>query len=430
MSSDSTRRKSRGKGPKKPRADFPLRVHKGTGYWCKKVRGRVHYFGKVADDPEGKAALEEWLRVKDYLAAGREPPPKDSNRLTLEGLCNHFMQNKERLRDAGEIQPASWREYHATCKSLLDILGKTRAADDVGPDEFERVRAKFSSEVGPTRLCKLVQIIRSVFKYGMDAGLLLQPVRFGPGFKRPSKSVLRRRRAERGLNLLSADEIRRLLGVAGPVLRAMVLLGLNCGYGNTDIGRLERRHLDLDERWATFPRPKSGVARRAKLWPETAEAIRAALDLRPNPKDPSHGDRVFITKYGNPWATEEDNSDPVALEFFKLLKPAGITKRPGLGFYMLRHTARTIMDQTQDFPAARLVMGHADASIDDFYRETIDDSRLEAVAAHVHRWLYADDPKGGKNPTLRIADGESSDTATQRADEGGEKRRALRLFIA
>jgi hypothetical protein len=75
-------------------------------------------------------------------------------------------------------------------------------------------------------------------------------------------------------------------------------------------------------------------------------------------------------------------------------------------------------------------MGHADASIDDFYRETIDDSRLEAVAAHVHRWLYADDPKGGKNPTLRIADGESSDTATQRADEGGEKRRALRLFIA
>jgi hypothetical protein len=42
--------------PKKPRPDFPLSIHKGTGCWCKKVKGRVHYFGKVSDDPKGIAS--------------------------------------------------------------------------------------------------------------------------------------------------------------------------------------------------------------------------------------------------------------------------------------------------------------------------------------------------------------------------------------
>jgi len=31
----------------KPRPDFPLAVHP-RGYWCKNVRGRSYYFGKVA----------------------------------------------------------------------------------------------------------------------------------------------------------------------------------------------------------------------------------------------------------------------------------------------------------------------------------------------------------------------------------------------
>jgi len=65
---DSTRHGSRGKPsrkrPSKPRPDFPLNIHNKTGYWCKKVRGRVDYFGKVADGPKGVAALEQWLEVR------------------------------------------------------------------------------------------------------------------------------------------------------------------------------------------------------------------------------------------------------------------------------------------------------------------------------------------------------------------------------
>jgi hypothetical protein len=36
---------------RKPRPDFPLTPHP-AGYCCKKVRGKIHYFGRLDDDPE------------------------------------------------------------------------------------------------------------------------------------------------------------------------------------------------------------------------------------------------------------------------------------------------------------------------------------------------------------------------------------------
>ena len=76
----------------KPRPDFPLFVH-SRGFWAKKVRGTTKYFGKVADDPEGKVALELWLDRKEDLLAGRTPrAPGDG--LTVRDLCNRFLSVK------------------------------------------------------------------------------------------------------------------------------------------------------------------------------------------------------------------------------------------------------------------------------------------------------------------------------------------------
>ena len=58
--------------PAKSHPDFPLFRH-ATGRWCKKVKGRFVYFGKVADDPKGNAALALWLDQKDALLADADP---------------------------------------------------------------------------------------------------------------------------------------------------------------------------------------------------------------------------------------------------------------------------------------------------------------------------------------------------------------------
>ena len=81
----------------------------------------------------------------------------------------------------------------------------------------------------------MIQCVRAVFKHAFDAGLIDTPVRFGPGFKGPSKKTMRLHRARQGPQLFTAEEIRRLLDAAGTSMRAMMLLGINCGFGNSDI---------------------------------------------------------------------------------------------------------------------------------------------------------------------------------------------------
>src|SRR4051794_8685869 len=132
----------------------------------------------------------------------------------------------------------------------------------------------------------MVQYSRSVFKHGFDATLIDRPVRFGPGFARPTKKTLRVHRAAQGVKLFTAEEVRQLLDAAGTPMKAMILLAINAGYGNSDCGNLPLDAIDLEGGWATYPRPKTGVNRRCALWPETVEAVREALAKRPQPKDP------------------------------------------------------------------------------------------------------------------------------------------------
>jgi integrase len=240
---------------------------------------------------------------------------------------------------------------------------------------------------GPTRLGNTIQKIRSVFKFAVDNGLTERVVRYGQGFARPSKKVLRIHRAEQGRKLFTADEIRCMVETAGVQLKAMILLGINAGLGNGDCGNLPLSALDLDSGVLDFPRPKTGMQRRAALWPETIQAIRDALAARPEPKDKAEAGLVFITKYGQRWA-KDDRDNPVSKETSKLLKALGVNGRKGLGFYTLRHTFRTVADESKDQPAVDFVMGHEVPHMSAVYRETISDERLRAVADHVHAWLF------------------------------------------
>ena len=48
-------RAARSDKPRKPRPYFPLYIH-ATGRWAKRVRGKIHYFGKHADFGTGEQA--------------------------------------------------------------------------------------------------------------------------------------------------------------------------------------------------------------------------------------------------------------------------------------------------------------------------------------------------------------------------------------
>jgi integrase len=381
-----TARKATPAKPKKPRPDFPLFPH-ATGRWAKKIRGKFVYFGKCADDPKGEAALSLWLDTKDDLLAGRTPRISGDG-LTVRDLANRFLSAKQQQRDTGEIANGTFLDYHRTCERIVNVFGKSRLVDDLASDDFESLRGIIAKTSGVVRLGNEITRIRVVFKYGYDAGLIDKPMRYGPTFKRPSKKVLRKERNARGSRMFEPAEVLAMIDAATIPLKTMILLGINIGFGNSDCGTLPMSAVDLDGGWITFPRPKTGIQRRAKLWPETVEALKLAIAERPKPKDAADAGLLFLTKYGQPWA-KETHDNPVTKETRKLLDSLGI-HRPGLGFYALRHTFRTVADETRDFPACDFIMGHARDDMASVYRERIGDDRLQAVVNHVRQWLFGD----------------------------------------
>lgn len=365
--------------PSKPYPDFPLYAH-AAGYWAKRIRGKLHYFGRW-DDPNG--ALAKYLEQKDHLYAGRKPRP-DPEGVTVRDVCNAFLNQKQAMVDVGELSPRTWTDYKDACDQVVTAFGKQRVVADLRPDDFASLRKKLA-KYGPHRLRKTIQCIRCMFKFAYDQELIDKPVRYGQGFAQPSNKTFRLHRAEQGTKLFTTEEIHRLLEAASVPMRAMLLLAINCGFGNSDVGHLPLSALDLDRGWVDFPRPKTGVPRRCALWPETVAAIREAVAVRPEPKDEADANRVFITKYGYSWAKDIADS-PITKETRKLLDSLGIEGHRN--FYTLRHTFRTVADESRDQPAVDHVMGHESPHMSSVYRERISDERLRAVTDYVRAWLF------------------------------------------
>jgi integrase len=386
--------------PRKPHPDFPLFPH-ATKRWAKKVRGKLCYFGPWSD-PE--RALATWLDQKDELLAGRTPRAKTEG-LAIKGLANHFLTAKRHLLDTRELSQRTFDDYYATCARLIDVFGKTRLVIDLAASDFNLLRAKLAKTWGPVAVGNEINRIRGVFKYAFDAALIDRPVRYGPQFKRPSRKVLRIARAEKGPRLFEAEQLRKIIAAAEPGLRAMILLGINAGLGNSDCGNLQFRHLNLDSGWLNYPRQKTGVERRVPLWAETITALRAVIGKRKPPKDVGDQNCVFVTKYGQRWAKAGRNN-PISAEFRKLLIDLKL-HRAGLNFYALRHSFETIGGETADQVAVDAVMGHAPVANDmaSVYRERINDDRLLAVTAHVRQWLFG---AGNKKPARNRAQGTAS----------------------
>jgi integrase len=380
--------RSPGQGkPAKPYPDFPLFAH-ATKRWAKKIRGRMHYFGPW-DDPDG--ALQKYLDQKDALRRGLTLADTNEG-LTVYRLAAKFLATKKAMRDTGELSVHSFIDYAATCKLLVKAFGKSKLVADLRPDDFERLRRRMAQTWGPVRLGNEINRTRVVFNYAYKNGLLDKPMVYGEGFRRPSKKTLRKHRAEHGPKMFSAEEIRRMVEAAGQPLKAMILLGVNCGYGNSDVGTLPLSALDLNGAWLNHARPKTGIGRRCPLWAETVQAMREWLAIRPTPKSDEHASLVFLTSHGVGWA-KANTDKPVSKETRKLLDRLSI-KGPR-NFYCLRHTLQTIGDEARDFLAVRHIMGHVGADIADAYREKISDERLRAVVEHVRGWLFAESKAAG-----------------------------------
>ncbi len=410
---------SRSAASLKPYKDFPLTPHRGANQWCKKHRGRVHYFGSLV---EWQSALKRFEREWPYIVQGLTPPalPSDEDACTLRILCNLFLESKRNKIAAGELSDLSYRDYFGACKRLIEHFGADRRVDDLRPVDFEALRAKFATTLGVTALHNEVGRCRVILKYAHDQRLIPQPVHFGQSFDRPSKKAQRKVRNAAGPRMFTRDELVTILdalegkpvtikGVPDPVtvkadsqLRAMVLLGLNAGLGVTDCANMRESNIDLSAGWLDYPRVKTETPRRVPLWPETVAAIEEVLATRKQPRDPADAKIVFLTRTRHRWVRTKQGETPeknlhlnaLSQAFGKLLHTLKINGRAGLNFYTLRRQFEIVAGDSRDQVAVDAVMGHVDNSMAGIYRQNvISDERLRDVVNHVRGWLFGDGEK-------------------------------------
>ena len=373
--------------PRKPYPDFPLTAHR-NGQWCKKIRGKIHYFGTDANK-----ALDQYLDERDDLQAGRRPGRTGD--VTVRYLVNAYLERCAAMVEADEMSPLTLRDYTDIGKKIVEHLGATVDPEQLRPADFAAFRLVMAKQYKTKRLNKIVTVTRQIIKWGHESELFDRKPRFGPDFKLPSTKKKKLERAKKAKKLLTRQEIHKLLEAADPQWKAIILLGINGGLGNTDIAFLKLN--DVGGEWLDYPREKTGEDRRIPLWPETQAAISEAIAVRRKPQDGAE-DLLFLSKHGGPLMKipkEGSKTDLTSSNFRTLAEKAGADEngeggihRPGMGLYWLRHTFQTIGDGSKDPVAVSSIMGHADNSMAGQYRETIPDDRLLAVTDHVHDWLF------------------------------------------
>jgi len=152
-----------------------------------------------------------------------------------------------------------------------------------------------------------------------------------------------------------------MVKAADAELKAMILMGINCGFGPKYCCTLSATAVARG--WHNYPRPKTEVERRCPLWPETLEAIKA----------------VGLPLNGRAW-----DRFIVDREFKKVCKKANVECQ---GFYTLRRTFETIAT-TADVPQAIIdaIMGHARNDMASVYRQKVFDDQLKKCTEHVRQW--------------------------------------------
>jgi integrase len=396
--------------PQKPYPSFCLTAH-NNGQWCKKIRGKVHFFGVWADP---QAALDQYRRVAADLHAGKQPQMStlSPDGVTVKDVCNHYLTHQLHKVESDAIGGRWLEDCRRVVTVFAQFVGSQRLVSDLRPQDFEKCRFQLSKKglggkkgMGVHALNRAITVIKGVFKYAYENDLIDNSVKYGSGFDKPSASLKRKTRQaadlQNGKRLFGADEILKMLEQADVALRAMILLGINGGMGNTDCDRLPTAAVDLEKGVIEFDRPKTGIERVVPLWPETIAALRGTLAARPKPQDEAAAKLVFVTTFGRPWVRQnvhgtEGNGivkvvpmEAIGEEFSKLLRKLGL-KRRGVSFYTLRHTFRTWADEVRDQHAIHRIMGHTIPipGMSGIYVEAIGLDRLVAVTEHVRKKLF------------------------------------------
>ena len=347
---------------RKTRSDkFPLTLHP-TGQFCKKIKGKLYYFGT-----DKKNALERYLEQAAYLHTGKGAKPSSANNnLSLKTVCNLYLDYQESRATIADITRSYVYDQTRLLRDFVRYIGPNHIVSNISTIDVQNYRKKLiKTGKAADTINNRITAVKAMYNWALDNGVINSI----PNLKAIKKVAISK--AEKPI--FSMPQIQNLIENASIQMKAMIWLGLNCGFGCTDCAELRWENLDIKNARVCFPRGKTGIRRNLPLWPETIQALKNIT---------KSGDLVFYTPGGSPWVRTIKSIDKtgrekytkenaVSKKFSKLLKKTGIKTEKGVGFYTLRRTAATLAAKSGDPFAVQRLLGHADLKMATTYVQDV-----------------------------------------------------------
>ena len=243
-------------------------------------------------------------------------------------------------------------------KKLTDFLGencKIKSITTLSLQKYKRSLQKHYSSV--CRLNLHLSIMKAMFHWAKKNDILKDIPNID--------AISRAKEIRQDKFTFDSEHINNLLSIADIKMKAMIWLGLNCGFGCTDCAYLKWTDLDFANGRVILPRRKTGIYIDLPLWPET---VRSLQDI------PRKGSLVFYTSKGKPYIQTNvrvgDNGNEqytvtnlISTKFRRLIIRSGLNVPKGTGFYTLRGTAATIAARSGDPFAVQRLLGHANLTM-------------------------------------------------------------------
>lgn len=386
--------------------------------WFKRIGPEVKWICSKAVAPTGTQADAIF---EEKFADLCNPRPR-AEIYDVNAVSELFLERKRISRDSGQLDERTYQDYADSLQLFNDTVGDDLPIDDLRPADFGKFKTTVA-RFGVHRRAKHIINVRSMFNWGHAMRFCAEPD-YGPDFSPPSRAEFRKARAKRendkGKRLYDVETIHKL--IAWPHtwnMRAMILLALNAGFGNTDLAELNWRTINFDA-YAYLKEPasakkvakieyrrgKTGILRQVCLWPETVDALRLIRYPETTQRKPPEDGTVFLTRQGH--RLINGRKDATANNFFKLCENVEVECH---GFYSLRRTFRTIADATGDSRAIARIMGHEIGDVADIYVQDITFDRLERVTNHVREALRISDAMSAAQSADAQASADRSETA-------------------
>jgi hypothetical protein len=233
---------------RKTRSDkFPLTLHP-TGQYCKKINGKIHYFGT-----NKRQALERYLEQATYLHGGQSSAQRPLNgSMALKQLCYLYLEYQHSKVLAGDLSARHYNDQINSLGKLVSCLGKGRKIKSISTLELQNYKRKLQAGYDSAHRLNLhIGAMKAMFHWARRNDIL-QNI---PNIDAVSKGKI----VHREMYTFSSEQIKKLLVAADVKIRAMIWLGLNCCFGCTDCAKLKWKDLDLEDGRVQLARNKTGV---------------------------------------------------------------------------------------------------------------------------------------------------------------------------